>query len=326
MRILRDVLRKNRLAIIFFIVIQLLNVAIFCLYDIMTEALVYSIIVTGVLLLVLLTLEYLHAKKDAEERRQAVAATLNNWNHLPEARTLGEADYQEMIEILGRELDRLRTETDRDRQDMLDYYTVWVHQIKTPIAVMKLKLAADTPENRSLSSELFRIEQYVDMVLQYIRLGSSTNDLVISEYDLDELIRETIRKYAGQFIEKRLSLSYEKTDEKIVTDKKWFCCILDQLISNAIKYTSEGGITISVEDSKLRISDTGIGIAPEDLPRIFDKGYTGLNGRIGEKSSGLGLYLVKKAADMLSLSVSAESKPGEGSTFVVRTVLGGNCE
>ena len=191
----------------------------------------------------------------------------------------------------------------------------WVHQIKTPIAVMRLKLADDTPEHHALAVELQRIEQYVDMVLQYIRLGSGSTDLVIREFPLDDLIRESVRKLAPQFVEKRLRLEFSPTEATVVTDQKWFVCILDQLLSNAVKYTPAGTVTIAFQDSILTVSDTGIGIAPEDLPRIFEKGYTGMNGRLGQKSSGLGLYLAKKAADLLSIPLCAESAVGSGSAF-----------
>ena len=228
-----------------------------------------------------------------------------------------EEDYQKMITALGGRIETLTLETDAARQDMLDYYTAWVHQIKTPIAVMRLKLADDTPEHHALNLELSRIEQYVDMVLQYIRIGSGTNDLVIREYELDELIRETVRKLAPQFVENRIGLQFEPTGERIVTDQKWFSCILEQLLTNAVKYTPAGTVTIRMEDGLLTIADTGIGIAPEDLPRIFEKGYTGANGRIGQKSSGLGLYLAKKAADLLSVRIDARSIVGKGSSFTL---------
>lgn len=200
---------------------------------------------------------------------------------------------------------------------MLDYYTTWVHQIKTPIAVMKLYLAEETPEHRAMAAELFRMEQYVDMVLQYLRLGSGENDLVIEEYKLDELIRETVRKFAAQFVLRKLRLTYVATEKTIVTDRKWFCCILEQLLSNAIKYTPEGGVTVAMEGEWLRISDTGIGIAPEDLPRIFEKGYTGQNGRLERSASGLGLYLTRRAAELLHIPITVESRLGQGTTFTL---------
>jgi len=157
----------------------------------------------------------------------------------------------------------------------------------------------------------------VEMVLTYIRLESDTNDLTIREYPLDELIRGSIRKFAPQFVGRRLYVHYEGTEVTLVTDKLWFSQILDQLLSNAVKYTQSGGVTIEVSGQQVVISDTGMGIAPEDLPRIFEKGYTGLNGRAGQKSSGLGLYLCKKAADKLAIPIRAESEPGKGSRFIL---------
>lgn len=151
------------------------------------------------------------------------------------------------------------------------------------------------------------------MVLSYIRLGSDTNDFVFQKSPLDDLIRQSIRKYAPQFIRKKLWLHYEKTEEKVLTDEKWLCFLLEQLLSNAVKYTYEGGVTISVSPEKvLTIRDTGIGIAPEDLPRIFEKGFTGYNGRSNKKATGLGLYLCKQAADKLGIRIRVKSRPGEG--------------
>ena len=317
MRVFKEVLRRNRVAILVLFATVMINAAVFALYDTLMEPLIYAAMLVFLLLAALLAVDYFREKGRCTERTRALAAILSDWRALPEASTLAEEDYQKMLAVLGEHLEKLTAEADAERQDMLDYYTAWVHQIKTPIAVMRLKLADDTPEHHALSIELSRIEQYVDMVLQYIRIGSGTNDLVIREVPLDELIRSSVRRFAPQFVEKRLRLSYEPTDAVIVTDEKWFFCILDQLLSNAVKYTPSGTVTIIFRDSFLMISDTGIGIAPEDLPRIFEKGYTGVNGRLGQKSSGLGLYLAKKAADLLSIPLRAESVVGEGSTFTL---------
>ncbi|MBP9989140.1 MAG: HAMP domain-containing histidine kinase [Ruminococcus sp.] len=223
-----------------------------------------------------------------------------------------EAEYQEIIDGLAKKINELNIAFSEEKQDMQDWYTLWVHQIKTPIAVMKLNL---TDNEKEISNQLFRIEEYVDMALSYIRLESEQNDLVIREYSLDELIRETVRKYAPQFIAKKIKLNYIPTDKKVITDKKWFSCILEQYISNAIKYTNSGSIMITVEGETLSVTDTGVGIAKEDLPRIFEKGYTGNNGRTDAKSSGLGLYLSAKAAKLICVDLSAESISGNGSRF-----------
>ncbi len=318
MKYLKESVRKNRLLLLFLLCATVVNAAVTLLYGQPSEPILYILVLDAFFLSAAVISACIKEKKRARER----AAVLGNGvtamlSCLPEPDSSAEADYQEMLRQLQAALTEAEDAAARERADAADYYTVWVHQIKTPIAVMKLKLAADTEENRALLAELFRIEEYVDMVLQYIRLGSETNDLVIREYSLDELIREALRKYAPQFIEKRLKLDYVPSGGSIVTDRKWFACILDQLLSNAIKYTPAGTVSVGLEGESLVVRDTGVGIAPEDLPRIFEKGYTGSNGRTGRVSSGLGLYLAKKAADLLSLPIRAESSPGEGSAFIL---------
>ena len=234
-------------------------------------------------------------------------------------RTMAESGSTMVIFLSSGMLAELSAELHRVKTEMNDYYTAWVHQIKTPIAVIRMTVHDDdTPEHRAVLGELFRIEQYVDMVLQYARLDSETNDLVIAEYALDPILRASVRKFAPQFVAKRLALNYDGTDLTVITDKKWLSVIIDQLLSNAIKYTPSGAVGITVEPPGLLcISDTGIGIAPQDLPRIFERGYTGENGRLEKRSSGLGLYLCRRAADMLSVPLRAESTPGEGSRFIL---------
>ena len=238
---------------------------------------------------------------------------------LPEPADLLEEDYRALV-TSAEEAHRAEKDSwEAERKDTEDYYAVWVHQIKAPIAVMKVLLQQeDTRENQELASELFRIEQYADMALHYIRLGDDASDLVLQEYDLDGIIRKAIRKYAGQFIRKRLRLVYRGTDVRVLTDEKWLSFIIEQLLSNAVKYTGKGTITIEVNEKKqLSISDTGIGIAAEDLPRIFEKGFTGYNGRLDKKSTGIGLYLCRTAADKLGHRLTARSEPGQGSCFTI---------
>lgn len=317
MKAFKEVLWRNRTAILVFAAMTAGNAVVFGLYGILAEPLIYAVLLSFFLLTAVLAVDYVREKQRGLERGRTLTAILSEWWSLPEANSLAEEDYQKMIESLGAQMERLTAEADAERQDMLDYCTVWVHEIKTPIAVMRLKLSDDRPEHHALAIELQRIERYVDMVLQYIRIGSETNDLVIKECSLDELIRESVRKLAPHFVEKRLRLVFAPTEASVVTDAKWFVCILNQLLSNAVKYTPEGAVTIRMQDGRLMISDTGIGIAPEDLPRIFEKGYTGSNGRLGQKSSGLGLYLAKKAADLIAIPLTAESTIGVGSTFTL---------
>ena len=244
--------------------------------------------------------------------------------------------------------------------DMTEYYTMWVHQIKTPLSAMRLMLQsgfpAETEEQEyafeSLKNELFdellKTEQYVDMVLSYLRLDSESSDFVFQEYELDDIIRQAVRKFSGVFIRKRIMLDYTGTKIRAITDEKWLLFVIEQILSNALKYTSLGTISIYAEYSEaagrrrlesvsdcgspvgegpdsdrkerikevtpdiLVITDTGIGIAPEDLKRVFEKGFTGYNGRMHKKSTGIGLYLSKRILDKLSHSIEIESEPGTG--------------
>ena len=239
---------------------------------------------------------------------------------LPKAADLCEADYQKLLKKEEQEWRDRQKVWDDTMSDMEDYYAAWVHQIKAPIAVMRVLLQQeDTPINRELTGELFRVEQYVEMALCYVRLGEGASDLVIKEYPLDDMIRKAIRKYAGQLIRRKLRVIYEGTDICVLTDEKWLVFIIEQLLSNAVKYTVSGNVTITVDREKkqLSISDTGIGISPEDLPRIFEKGYTGYNGRLDKKSTGIGLYLCRTAADKLGHKLTAQSTVGKGSSFTI---------
>ena len=231
----------------------------------------------------------------------------------------GERELCERIEFLREQCARLSAELINDRRDYMDYYTVWVHEIKTPISAMQMILQNELGDSRDslrLQAELFRINRYVEMALGYVRLESDSKDLVIRKTAVDELIRQAVRKYAPQFIERKLKLEYEPVSLRISTDEKWFVFVLEQILSNAVKYTKTGGVSIRIDDEdRLAIRDTGIGIAGEDIPRIFEKGYTGFNGRQEKKATGLGLYLCRRICDMLSVGITAESVPGRGSTF-----------
>ena len=292
---------------------------VFSLYDLELEAVLYAGGLCLLLLLAVLAADFCRSLA----RRRRYEEIFRNLPLLPEelpaARTVEEADLQEILKELGLRMEAALTEWENWRQESMDYYTTWVHQIKTPISVMRMTLEGeDTEEHRELSAELFRIEQYVEMVLSYLRLDSDSSDYVFQEYDLDSIIRQAVHKYAPLFVRKKLRLSYEPVNVKVLTDEKWLLFILEQILSNSIKYTQEGSVSITLTPDKvLNISDTGIGIAPEDLPRIFEKGVTGYNGRSDKKSTGLGLYRCKKAAGRLSHKISVQSKPGAGTVVSI---------
>lgn len=310
---------QYRMIIFFYLVVVAIFSGVLYLYRVNMEAVGYAIFLSLLLCLVIVPIHFLTYYR----RYKAFRSLLENqWlvaSQIPEGRNLEENNYRELLikwlENTAKEKSRLQY----FKEESVDYYSTWVHQIKTPIAVMRLCLQEeDTKENEKLLLELFKIEQYVDMVLSHFRLEGEERDLVIKEYSLDDIIRSCIRKYASWFVAKGLQVKYEGTDQKVLTDKKWLTFMIEQLLSNAVKYTDKGHITIEVDkDSTVTIKDTGIGIAKEDLPRIFEKGYTGYNGRADKKSTGIGLYLVKRTADMLGVSVKVDSVPGEGTASVL---------
>lgn len=238
---------------------------------------------------------------------------------LPPAASALEADYQQILRLFDEEHCASLAASQRRYEDMVDYYTVWVHQIKTPITSMRLHLQnEDTPLSRTLSDDLLRVEQYVEMVLVFLRLNAQSTDYVFKPHDLDAIVRQAVKKYAGEFINRCLRLAYEPIHATVVTDEKWLSFVIEQVLSNALKYTSSGSITITLEpEKKLVIRDTGLGIAPEDLPRIFENGFTGYNGRLDKKASGIGLYLCRQICRRLGHTISAQSTVGEGTRIVI---------
>jgi len=313
----KNCLIKNRAAVIILMAALVINFVVFKLYGIMTEPLFYAGALVFAAGLILLTIDFCRELARQKKRDAVLISPVTQWHELPTPESEAERELYEIISALSRRSGELQEEYDRQLCEARDYYTDWVHQIKIPISVMRLILSEDTEANREIRAELIRTEQYADMALQYARLQSSVNDLVIQEYSLDAIVRETLRRFAPLFIKQRLKLDFEPGGKTTVTDKKWLGCILEQLISNALKYTESGGVTIRCTEKSISVTDTGRGIDPSELPRIFDRGYTGTAGRTDTRATGLGLYLASRAAQKLNCRITAESEPGRGSRFTI---------
>ena len=204
--------------------------------------------------------------------------------------------------------------------DLMDYYTLWVHQIKTPIAASQLLVQdVETPiVKQQMEQELFKIDSYANLVLQYLRLESFHDDLVLKRVSVEDLVKEVVRKYALFFIQKNLTVDLHDLDVAVITDRKWLLVIIEQLLSNSLKYTSTGGIEIYFKDQTLYIKDSGIGIKNSDVLRVFERGFSGYNGHLTQQSSGLGLYLSKKIAEQLGHKITLHSEVGQGTTVAIR--------
>ena len=237
-----------------------------------------------------------------------------------EAQSPLEIALAEKLEAREMELYQQRSDSERKLTDLLDYYTLWVHQIKTPIAASQLLVAevADRQLKQQLEQEIFKIDSYTNLVLQYLRLESFHDDLVLKQVQIEDLVKEIIRKYALFFIQKGLNVNLYDLDKEIVTDKKWLLVVIEQIISNSLKYTKEGGLEIYMEGQELCIKDTGIGIKNSDVLRVFERGFSGYNGRLTQQSSGLGLYLSKKISEELGHQIRIESEVGTGTTVRIQ--------
>lgn len=230
-------------------------------------------------------------------------------------------DLEDEIQKTTEKLNEERNQNRLVRQDIEEYFLLWVHQIKTPITASYLLLEDVTFENKPLlQQEILKIENYANMALNYLKVLNPTNDMDFRYVSIDEIIRPLLKKYRVQFIYSDITLHYKKEEQVILTEPNLTSLMVEQLLSNALKYTKRGDIWIRFDDknNKLTIKDNGIGIREEDLPKIFNKGYAGMNGQLEIKSSGIGLYLVKLISKRLKQSVSVQSTLNEGTSFTIQ--------
>ena len=318
MEIIKSYLKKNLKIYLLLIVFIFIFILIFYLYNLPFEVLFYSSSLCFIVALIVSIIDFNNYRKSYIDLKYLESNILNNMEDLSKSLDIRVEYYQKIIERLHNEVEKLKIEDNKKMEDLADYYSMWIHQIKTPIAAINFLLDNEEIDVKAFRQELFKIERYVEMVLTYIRLGSETSDYVITSINLDEVVRENIKKYATLFINKKIKLNYVSHETYVISDKKWLGFAFEQLLSNAIKYTKSGGeISINISESELIIEDSGIGIYEEDLPRIFEQSFTGLNGRYEKKSSGLGLYLCKKTLDKLQHKIEITSKVNKGTKVMI---------
>ncbi|MDR7869317.1 MAG: sensor histidine kinase [Tissierellaceae bacterium] len=307
--------------LIIFIVSICIFFAVFSLYSLPLESVLYATLLVSVFLILIGIYDFIkYYKKYIHLSNIKNNIILNDFS-LPKSKDLIENEYKELINTIA--IDRLQIINSKDKSivDMMEYYTIWAHQIKTPIAAMRILLQSERSDlSTDLLEQLFKIEQYVEMVLQYLRMEHMSSDLHIRKHSLDQIIKQAVRKYSKLFIRKKIKLNYNDLNRIILTDEKWLLFVIEQILSNAIKYTNIGEISIymdSILSNTLIIEDTGIGIEEEDLPRIFEKGFTGFNGRAYKKSTGIGLFLCKAILDKLSHTIKIESEIDKGTRVMM---------
>lgn len=333
---LTNFIKQNYIWILMIVTMSCIHLLYMYLIGARKQDVVYAAVLDAILLLITVFVGYLRYSIKVKVLSNALKRPVEEQAQLPEATDDAEILYHRLLE--NQSIARSESESSAAvRQSrMRDYYSMWVHQIKTPISAMKLLLEAEREELGQLmcdeepqatltelsdnldsfEDELFRIEEYVSMALQYQRVSSTENDFVLEKISLDGVIRDTIKKYAKIMIRRHIGINYSGTKKQVYTDEKWLAFILEQILSNAIKYTPQGFVTIETAEEKDRffitIKDTGIGIKAEDLPRVFEKGYTGYNGHADKKATGIGLYLCRQMADKLGHTIRMESEIGKG--------------
>ena len=331
---LTNFIKQNYIWILMIVTMSCIHLLYMYLIGARKQDLVYAAVLDAILLLITVLVGFFRYSSKVKALCNALKRPVEEQAQLPEATDDVEMFYQRLLE--NQSIARSESESSAAirQSQMRDYYSMWVHQIKTPISAMKLLLEVEREElgqlicddeqsqyllsdnMDSFEDELFRIEEYVSMALQYQRVSSTENDFVLEKVSVDGVIRDTIKKYAKIMIRRHIGINYSGTGQEVYTDGKWLAFMLEQILSNAIKYTPQGVVTIETAEKKDRffitIKDTGIGIKAEDLPRVFEKGYTGYNGHADKKATGIGLYLCRQMADKLGHTIRMESEIGKG--------------
>ena len=317
MRLFLSYLKRNIRLLGMLLLCGALLLAVLGLYRAPLEGALYGLLLCLAVGLCFLIVGFLQYRKKHRALERALSQLREGLPPLPEAADAIEGDYQDLLAALDEDRRAVAARAAEAQDRAETFYTAWVHQIKTPMAAMGLLLQSGEPDPALLKGELFSMEKYVDLVLTYQRLGSDATDLVLKDCDLDTVIRAAVKEYARLFILKKLTLTFTPTGLTVLTDEKWLGFVIGQLLSNALKYTQNGGVSIYAAGTDLIIEDTGMGIPESELPRIFERSFTGENGRSVSRTTGLGLYLCQRACALLGHGIAAESEVGKGTRVIL---------
>ncbi|MBE5665806.1 sensor histidine kinase [Staphylococcus sp. SS251] len=267
----------------------------FYLYRLPLEAFLLALAIVSLLLLIYIGIKYLSFVKTISQQQQ--------------------------IENLETALYQLKNDQLEYKNDIESYFLTWVHQMKTPITAAQLLLERDEPNvvNR-VRQEIIQIDNYTSLALSYLKLLNETSDISVAQISINDLIKPIIMKYSIQFIDQKTKIHYEPCHCMVLTDVRWTSLMIEQLINNALKYARGKDIWIEYDEQskQLHIKDNGIGISEADLPKIFDKGYSGYNGQRQSNSTGIGLFIVKQVSNHTNHPVSVVSKQNQGTTFTIQ--------
>ena len=311
-KLLYEYLKMKKTSIIGILGVYAILFVFVILYRIPIEVILYPFILTIVFVLMVLLFDYIKYKEKVNKIIQICNDVSSCYSVKINDKNIFDEYYLDIINELLKENRKQVSQIQKKVSDVNDYFSIWVHQIKTPIASMKLKIDNEQIDSLQLASDLNRIDHYVDLVLSFLKFDEEKIDLYFRKTDVDRIMRESLKKFSNDFIIKKIKLDYKLSKREVLTDEKWLSFVFDQLLSNALKYTDKGTISIYYDgDSCLCIKDSGIGIALADIERLFEKGFTGYNGRQYKKASGIGLYMCKRMCDKLNIAISIESVVNE---------------
>ena len=311
-KLLNEYLKMKKTSIIGILGVYAVLFVFAYLYRIPIEVILYPCILTIVFVLIVLLFDYIKYKEKVNKIIQICNDVSSCYSVKINDKNIFDEYYLDIINELLKENRKQVSQIQKKVSDINDYFSIWVHQIKTPIASMKLKIDNEQIDSLQLASDLNRIDHYVDLVLSFLKFDEEKIDLYFRKTDVDRIMRESLKKFSNDFIIKKIRLDYKLSKREVLTDEKWLSFVFDQLLSNALKYTDKGTISIYYDgESCLCIKDSGIGIALADIERLFEKGFTGYNGRQYKKASGIGLYMCKRMCDKLNIAISIESVVNE---------------
>ncbi|MFC7393897.1 sensor histidine kinase [Scopulibacillus cellulosilyticus] len=327
-----DYIKDKRFLILFYIILMVfISVFVFLsnTQRMSKGNILYINIVAFIFFAIYIAGDYFVRKKYYVEVKETIEGSeQNNLDIvLPEPQTKEQEIYYRLISHIQKtQLKRIEKLYDEKRENQ-DFMMSWVHEIKTPIAASKLTIhnsESKTKEDilNKLEDELVKIDNFVEQALYYSRIDAFNQDYFIKDVKLKSIVVDSIKKHSKWFINKKISVEMDNLDKDVLSDKKWLTFMIDQMLSNAIKYTeSKGRIRFIGDESDtettLMIEDNGIGISSRDIDRVFEKGFTGKTGRKNTNATGMGLYLSKKLAEKLGHKISIQSKEGTGTQVII---------
>ena len=319
---------KQNFFILYVIIMFFVSLMMFVSVDSSVSNIIYINVVIFVIVSIYVIIEYYYNRGFYLELNNLVESNHEEFlATLPEPRNNEQQLYLELLKkVNGMYVNRLQ-KLYNEKRDHQDFITSWIHEVKVPIAASRLLM--ENSDGRTVESlvdkfedELDKIENYVEQALYFTRIDSFSRDYFITEVPLNEVIKKSVKKFAKSFINKQIRFHMDDIQQVVHTDSKWLGFIIDQVFSNSLKYTEEGEeISVQFEEDRkekrLLIQDTGIGIKPEDIGRVFDKGFTGSIGRSHAKSTGIGLYLAKQMALKLGHDLSIQSEEGKYTRCII---------